>query len=202
MPISGLGTNAYAESRQLLQQLSGEKSGETGHAAAQESGVNWKTSIRKGIEEVLADVPKGADGKLSFRDVDDYRNSLEETWDTQVKADLEKLGVDPNAKYPLTWDAATGKVVVQDGHPDKKVIDKYFEDNPDKVEEFQKIIQLGKLTSTSRSTLSPVDMKRSIQQQTMAWWFEDNTDPRTWFSGGSSLRGYGLAAFTGLDIKV
>ncbi|QJB58323.1 hypothetical protein HFN16_01135 [Pseudodesulfovibrio sp. zrk46] len=196
------GVGSYSNSYSLLQTLSSQSETQSSDSTTDSSSANWKTQIRNSINAILADVPKGDDGKLSFDDVDTYRKSLEEKWDEEVKADLEKLGVDPDSKYPLTWDPTTGKVIVQEGHPDKAVIDKYFEDNPDKVEEFQKIIQLGKLTSTSRSTLSPTEMRQSIQQQSMAWWYEDNSDPRTWFSGGSSLMGFGSSAYTGLNITV
>lgn len=201
MAINSIGVSGYNDTYSLLQTISGQSEAAETQASQSESG-SMKTQIRSQIEAILGDVPKGDDGKLSFDDVDAYRKSLEETWDAEIKADLEKLGVDPDSKYPLTWDPVAGSVVVQDGHPDKEVIDKYFEDNPDKVEEFQKIIQLGKLTSTSRSTLSPNELRQDIQQQSMAWWYEDNSDPRTWFSGGSSLMGYGQSAYTGLDIKV
>jgi len=210
MAINATGTNTYAQSQSLLQKLMDQKDGkETDASNKSESSVSsgnqtWKTKIRDNINSILNDVPKGDDGKLSFKDVDEYRKGLEKKWDDAVKADLEKLGVDPDSEYPLTYNPTTGKVSVSNGHPDKDVIDKYFDDNPDKVEEFQQIIQLGKMTSASRSTLSPVELKRNIQQQSMAWWYEDNSDPRTWFSGGSSMMGLGQsqAAYTGLDLKV
>ncbi len=162
-----------------------------------------KSEIRAQIEALLSNIPKGDDGKLSFNDIDEHRKTLETKWDETVKADLEKLGVNVDKEFPLSWNAATGKLTVNDSHPDKATIDKYFESNSDRVDEFKRIIQLGKMTATHKQKADPVQLMRNIQSESMAWWYEDNSDPTSWFKGGGRFMGGGSqAGYQGLNLKV
>ncbi len=191
----------------LLSQVNNQTQTEEQQAAAKQQTEftgSWKSQIRSQIDSLLKDVPKGDDNKLSFQDIDDYRAKLEKEWDESVKADLKKLGVNTEKEFPLSWDAATGKLTVSKEHPDKEKIDKYFASNEDKVAEFQRIIQLGKMTSMSKENFTPTQMRQNIQKESMAWWYEDNSDPTTWFAGGGLLLGNGnnQASYTGLNLKV
>ena len=100
----------------------------------------------------VEDSHRGTTANSPSRTWDDY---LEGTgrlkWDVEVMADLEanSAWTSPNS-FPLTYDPTTGKVTVSGDHEDKEIIDQYFEDNPDKVGDFETIVQLGKLTATSR----------------------------------------------------
>ncbi|QGY42019.1 hypothetical protein GM415_08610 [Pseudodesulfovibrio cashew] len=204
MSSLSIGYSNYSGTSSLLQTLSEQTSSSTSTSTTSSSSTNsqtWRSAINTQINALLDMVPKGDDGKLSFQDVDDYREQLEKDWDEAVKEDFEALGLDPDAEYPLNYDPATGTVTVTKGHPDKAVIDQYFANNPDKVDEFEAIVQLGKLTSASNSTLTQNEMRQSLQQQAMSWWFEDNSDPTSWFSGGGLVLGQ-QTAYTGLNITV
>lgn len=203
MSISGIGSASYSNNLSLLQVLQDDETSSTeASTSSLTATTTWQTQIKSQIDSYLSDIPKGDDGTLSFQDVDDYLTQLEEAWDETVKADLEALGVDPDAEYPLSYDPTTGKVTVSNDHPDKEVIDKYFEDNPDKVEEFETIIQIGKLTNLSNSSFTQTEIRQNIQQESMAWWYEDNSDPTSWFSGGGLVLGAGQTAYSGLNITV
>jgi hypothetical protein len=200
-PIGYSGYNyTSAQLQRTADEAESQKSGQI--KKDQSENVSWKTQIRDQVNEYLSDIPKGTDGKLSFKDIEDYRKKLETEWDDSVKADLEKLGVNTETDFPLSYDPATGKLTVSNTHPDKAKIEQYFESNPDKVEEFQKIIQLGKMTYMSKSTLSPLEMQKNIQQEAMAWWYEDNSDPTSWFKGGGLMLGQGQSTYSGLNLKV
>lgn len=207
MSTQAIGSNGYSDTASLLkaakeeQQLQ-ETASQASSKSETSSSTSWESRIRNDIQRYLSEVPKGEDGKLSFKDVDDYREGLEKEWDEAVKADLKKLGVDVSKEFPLSYDPTTGKVTVSGDHPDKALIDKYFEANPDKVEEFEKIVQLGKLTAVSNANFSPMELRQTIQQQSMAWWYEDNSDPTTWFNGGGMLVAQGQTSYTGLDLRV
>jgi hypothetical protein len=155
------------------------------------------------ISSILDQIPKGDDNRLSFQDVQDYREKLGDKWDIQVMADLKKLGVDVSKEFAMTYDPETGKVTVPASTKNADIINKYFEDNPDKVKEFRDIIQLGKLTTTAASQLSQSQMMTSMRQQSMAWWYADNTNPTSWFDGGGLLAmGGSSAAYSGLNLMV
>lgn len=171
-------------------------------AAKDEATKEGSTALESDILSYLSKIPKGDDNKLSFAEVDEYRTGLEEKWDVEVMADLEKLGVDITQQFPLTYDPDTGKVTVTSDHPDKETIDKYFEDNPDKVEDFETIIQLGKLTSLANSKLSQDQWSQNLQMDTLAWWYADNTNTGSWFETGGMVARQGQSAYTGLNLTV
>lgn len=203
MTTSSIGSSVYSETSSLLKQLAEQKGTETATTKTSEQSANSRVMSSMGgeIQRYLEDIPKGSDGKLSFKEVEEYRKQLEVTWDVSVMADLEALGVDISKEFPLTYDPVTGKVTTAEGHPDKETIDKYFEDNPEKVDEFNKIIQLGKLTKVSENQLTNTELKQSLQQQAISWWYEDNSDPTNWFKGGGLMLGYGQS-YTGLNLTV
>jgi hypothetical protein len=170
----------------------------------EESSKNAGSSgLASEISSILDQIPKGDDNRLSFQDVQDYREKLGDKWDSEVMADLKKLGVDVSTEFAMTYDPETGKVTVPASTKNADIINKYFEDNPDKVKKFRDIIQLGKLTSTAASQLSQSQMMTSMQQQSMAWWYADNTNPTSWFGGGGLLAmGGSSAGYSGLNLMV
>ena len=169
---------------------------------SKEQAASGTSSMGQDILGYLSKIPKGDDGMLSFQDVDDYLGELETLWDASVMADLEKLGVDITQQFPLTYDTTTGKVTVSSDHKDKEIIDKYFKDNPDRVADFETIVQLGKLTNTAEDKLSQDMMTTNLQLESLAWWYEDNTDPTGWFAGGGMLAMGSGSSYLGLNLTV
>jgi hypothetical protein len=186
---------ASVEEKQLRQQAKA-----LDEESTQSSG---STGLASDISSVLDQIPKGDDNRLSFQEVQDYRETLGDKWDAAVMADLKELGVDVSSEFAMTYDPDTGTVTVPDSTEDADIINKYFEDNPDRVEEFHTIIQLGKLASTASTQLSQSQMMTSLQQQSLAWWYADNTDPTSWFEGGGLLAmGGSSSSYTGLNLMV
>lgn len=204
MSTSSIGAYQYNSAYTKLRAAAEEAKLNTLAAKADQETVaeTGNTAMANQIMGYLSEIPKGDDGTLSFQDVDDYREQLETEWDVAVMADLDELGIDITQQFPLSFDPATGKVTVNSGHPDKEAVDAYFEANPDKVEEFHKIVQLGKLTAVADTQLSQTEMTTNLQQQSIAWWYEDNSDPTTWFDGGGLMAGSGLSSYSGINITV
>ena len=169
----------------------------------EDSKSDEPSALAAEILSILDQIPKGDDNRLSCQEVADYREKLGDKWDIEVMADLQKLGVDISKEFAMTYDPDTGKVTVPKDTPNADVINKYFEDNPDKVEEFRNIIQLGKLASTSAAKLPQNSLMTSMQQQSLAWWYADNTSPSSWFDGGGLLAmGQGTTSYQGLNLMV
>ncbi|WP_419786711.1 hypothetical protein [Pseudodesulfovibrio sp.] len=202
MSISSIGaglSNTYT----LLQAANEEKALREQAAENSSKTASSSTGIGTNITKLLESVPKGDDERLSFQDVDDYREELGDKWDKKVMADLKKLGIDVTQNLAMSYDAETGKVTVADGTEGKEIIDKYFEDNPDVVSQFYDIVQLGKLTSTAGSKLTQTQFNQNIQLQTMSWWCQNNVSAQSWFSGGGLLGLQGMTGgYTGLDLRV
>jgi hypothetical protein len=204
MSISSI-SSGFTQTYALLQTASEEQALlEQAQKTSQENKNGKGSGIGTEIMSLLSQVPKGDDDRLSFQDVEDYRETLGKAWDVEVMADLAALGVDVSQEMPMTYDVDTGKVTVAEGTEGKEIIDKYFEDNPEVVSKFYDIVQLGKLTGTAESKLSQDQRLQNIQLQTMAWWYEDNTDVQSWFDGGGllALKGQASASYTGLNLMV
>lgn len=202
MAIGINGYSAYGNNTSLLEMLNSSESEETSTSGNSTSSSGMTSALRSQIDSILENIPKGEDGKLSFAEVEEYLETKQEAWDESVKADFEELGINTYDQFPLSYDAASGTVVVAAGHPDKQLIDNYFANNQDKVDELEEIIQIGKLTRTSSQNLSTTELKQSLQQTAMSVWFEDNTDPSSWFSGGGLMFGGGALSLSGLNITV
>lgn len=199
---SDLIANTYTLLRASMEETQLHQQAEALDAKSKESNKN--TGLASEISALLDQIPKGDDNKLSFQEVEDYRKSLGDKWDASVMADLKKLGVDVSSEFAMTYDPKTGKVTVPADTKDADVINKYFEDNPDKVQEFYDIIQLGKLTATASTQLSQSQKMVDLKQQTLAWWYADNTNPSSWFDGGGLLAFSQNASksYTGLNLFV
>jgi len=203
MSTQAIGSSAYADTYSRLQAAREQQQlTEEATKISKEQASAGTSSMSQDILSYLSKIPKGADGTLSFQDVDDYRAELETLWDAEVMADLEELGVDITNQFPLTYDTTTGKVTVSGDHEDKEIIDQYFEDNPDKVADFETIVQLGKLTATAEDNLSLDMMSTNLQLESLSWWYADNTDPTSWFEGGGMLAMSGMSSYLGLNITV
>ncbi|MGE4195140.1 MAG: hypothetical protein AB7E51_17280 [Pseudodesulfovibrio sp.] len=198
---SDLITGTYTLLRASVEEKQLRQKAETLDTESNKSSAS--TGLKSEIAALLDNIPKGDDNRLSFTDVENYRKEMGDKWDRAVMADLKALGVDVSKEFAMTYDPDTGKVTVPDKTKDAEIINKYFEDNPDKVAEFYDIIQLGKLNATASSQLSQSQMLTSLRQQSLAWWYADNTDPTSWFEGGGLLAiGGNATSYTGLNMMV
>jgi hypothetical protein len=203
MSTQSIGSSGYLDTYSLLKAAREEQQlMDEAVKAGKDQTTSGTSSMGQDILSYLSQIPKGEDGKLSFQDVDDYRDKLETFWDAEVMADLEELGVDITKQFPLTYDSNTGKVTVSGDHEDKEIIDQYFVDNPDKVGEFETIVQLGKLTTTAEDKLSMDMLNTNLQLESLAWWYQDNTNPTSWFEGGGMLAMSGMSSYLGLNMTV
>lgn len=168
----------------------------------QDDAPQTGSGVRGHIRALLANVPRRDDGRLSFKDVADYRDAVEAGWDRSVNAALTGLGVDVSRPFRLMTDPSTGAVTAGSDHPDKGRIDNYFASNQDKAEEFTRIIQLGKLVDTSDKRLTPDEMEQTLPLDAMAWWYQTNMDNGALFKGGGVVFGAGGSAYKSLDIRV
>ena len=168
----------------------------------QETGVETRAGVRDRIRTLLADVPRGEGNKVSFRNIAEYRDSLEKDWDALVSHDLAALGVDMSVKFRLMHDGVTGDVLADGDHPDKGKIDQYFASNPDMARDFGRIVQLGKLVDVAERKLTPQEMGQTLDTEAMAWWYQSNMDTASLFTGGGIVFGMGSFAYKGLGIRV
>jgi len=168
----------------------------------QEEAAAPSASARNFIETLLSEVPAGEDGRISFYDVVAYKGALESQWDSEINDGLARLGVDMSRPFRLMIDPSSGKVTAGSDHPDKARIDAYFAANHDKETDFRKIVQFGKLADHAQNSLSDSEMEERLVPQAMAWWYRNNMDTSSLFTGGGVIFGSGGSSYKGLDIRV
>ena len=160
------------------------------------------TEERSGLVEALLDLMADADGLVSFQDVADYREALEDRWDRRVAADLTAAGVNVSRRFRLTLDDESGHVTANDEHPHSRLIDDYFRTTPDAAQEFQRLVQLGKLADAPRRRLTARAREERLPAAVVAAWYHRNMDTASLSLGGGLLFGQGRSTFTGLNIRV
>jgi hypothetical protein len=157
--------------------------------------------LRGYLRDLLSTASPDADGQLTFADVETRHTELLETWNDEVKADLQGLGVDTATVFRLLHDPA-GAATVAGDHPDKDMINAYFAANPERVHQLGQALQFGKLAAAARNSLSEQDMTRPLSAEAMANWYAANMPPQTLFVPGGVVVGAGAAPYKGLDIRV
>lgn len=165
-------------------------------ASGSYSGFSSISDVGSAISNLLSEVPNSG-GKLTFKDVMEYRDKLQEEFETALKEDLEAIGVDTDVEFTLNYDAASGKVTVDPNHPDKAKIDNYFDQNPDRCDEFAKIVSLSNISNTAENRLRPSQLKQQIQASAMeTWWSSDSASSiasgNLLFGASSGLQFFGL----------
>lgn len=157
--------------------------------------------LRGYLRDLLSTAASDDAGQLTFADVEARHTELLETWNDEVKADLEALGVDTSTVFRLLYDPA-GSATVTGEHPDKDMINAYFAANPERVQQLGQTLQFGKLAATARNSLSDRDMTRPLSTDAMAWWYSTNMNSQSLFAPGGVVVGAGAAPYRGLDILV
>jgi hypothetical protein len=157
--------------------------------------------LRGYLRDLLSTAVPDDGAQLTFADVEARHTELLETWNDEVKADLEALGVDTATVFRLLYDPA-GSATVTGDHPDKDMINAYFAANPERVRQLGQTLQFGKLAAAARNSLSDRDMTRPLSPDAMAWWYSTNMNSQTLFSPGGVVVGAGTAPYKGLDIRV
>jgi hypothetical protein len=157
--------------------------------------------LRGYLRDLLSTASPDADGQLTFADVEARHTELLETWNDEIKADLQGVGVDTSTVFRLLYDPA-GSVTVAGEHPDKDMINAYFAANPERVRQLGQALQFGKLSAAARNSLSEQDMTRPLSAEAMANWYAANMNHQTLFAPGGVVVGAGVVPYKGLDIRV
>jgi hypothetical protein len=195
---------SYQQASQAREEAAAALAVQTGSSSSSSSPNTLISQVRERIESLLADVPRSNGSKLTFQDVFDYRDSQKEAWNEQFETDMTELGVDTATPISLSVDSSTGLVTANSSHPDKKVIDQYFVDNPEMAEQFADNVQLNKLTSYASSTLTTSELRQSLTAQSMSIWYEasSGTSSSSLLSGGGLVYSGGSSSYAGLNILV
>lgn len=109
--------------------------------------------------------------------------------------DIESLTNTDDVKFQLTFDKK-GKPVVVSNHPDKDLIQQYFDTNPDAVKKFQQLDSVNHVDQARKAQkLDVSQMRKRIQLESMSTWFTSTgggTSSIMDFTGGNTALMNGL----------
>lgn len=172
--LSSYQSNAYTVSQKSD---GSEESGKAANGSASASSKKEKAAdpvLQQKISDLMKELSDRGLSRLSFEDIQKQRKAIESTFDEEVREELKALGVDTDTKFQLIFDESTGRIVVGNDHPDKKIIESYFAANPERVKQFNTILDLQQVEELAQNRLEPQQFKKQITQQSMAFWLNQN----------------------------
>lgn len=148
----------------------------TKSASAYANSYTSLNSLAGALTGVLDDMGLSSSDKITFQTLMDYRNQLEDKFVEDLKAGLEKAGIDPEASFRLVSGSNGSGVQVITDHADKEKIEKYFADNPGMVTKFEQIQSLNKMEETRQTNnIDPKAIADRIRLESMTAWYSDNS---------------------------
>lgn len=135
----------------------------------------------------MNDLGLNASDRVTFQTLRDYRDQLQDRFTGKLRGDLLEAGVDPDISFRLVSNSdGTGVKVISD-HPDKEKIEQYFKDNPEMVQEFEKIQALNKMEEARKNQRIDIKtIKSRIQMESMTAWFSDTSSIMAFSAQGAA----------------
>ena len=196
--IQGYGLDSY-QMQQLFEQENKSAAADTSKTnAATYSAMQTVSAVVELTRALMEKMGVGKDDKVSFRQINAYREQMEQEFAEQLRKDFELLGVDQKIVFQLKENDAGGLTVSSD-HPDKDKVQKYFDDHPELVKQYKEIQALANLEAArTQMDIKPAELKKRLQIENMsAWWNAEG-------GGGSimDVSSAGTSWFSGIDATV
>lgn len=192
LSYTGLRTDTRASENNSAQEA--EKPRAQLRRASMYTGNNTMSGIAREVEAALAGVEPDANGRITFKQLEEHKKTKEADFAEKVKSDLRALGVDEKIEFRLVSDNNGGVSVISD-HKEAALIERYFKANPKMVEEFNKIQMIGNFDRARQFQDRPItDMRKEIQMQGAALFM--NSAMTNGMSLASELMDFNEAGFT------
>lgn len=148
---------------------------------------SYTKNLAEAVNAAMDDLGLKSGDRVTFQTLSAYRTKLEEEFKQEVSVGLLAAGVDKDAEFRLAASSDGKGVQVISDSPDKEKIEKYFKDNPEMVEKFQKIQGLNKMEETRKSQRMDVNtIKDRLQMESMTAWFSDSSSFMAFSSQGAA----------------
>jgi len=201
MAVSGI--RGYGLDSYQMQQLFAQENKDIAADAARTNAANCSAmqTVSAVVELTRAMMEKmgvGKNDRVSFRQINAYRELMEQEFAGQLRKEFELLRVDPNIVFQLK-ENETGGLTVSSDHPDKDKVQKYFDDHPELVKQYKEIQILANLEAArNRMDINPAELKKCLQIENMSEWWDAE-------SGASSVMNVssgGTSWFSGVNATV
>lgn len=140
-----------------------------------------------------------SDARVTFNQINKYREQLTTAFNTAVK---EGLGTSADTAFTLKVDDITGDVIVESSDAEfKTAAQTFFDNNPEVVKQFKQLEALSGLDDARRAMqISPSDMRRRIEIESLAAWWAGSSNSTASFFG--NYTNDSLSILSGLNLNV
>ncbi len=199
-------STAMANADKMLSSA-GKKSANSYYAQSASSSTG-----QAALKKALAALSAQGDGRVTFSDIEKYRQDLEKKLTATVRSGLTKAGLDPSVEFTLQMGTDGTVQVITNDPENKALIQKYLEANPKACEEFgyiQALSNLGRAkqaySANSQQYISNV--KAELQTSAVEAFFSNAMSSGNVnyasilasFNGGSQES---VSFYTGIDYRV
>ena len=201
MAVSGIqnyGLDAYQMQQLFAQANNNTVADATKTSTANSSAAQTVNAVVELTRAVMKKMGVGENDRVSFGQINVYREQMEQEYADQLRKDFEFLGVDPKIAFQLK-ENDQGGLTVSSEHPDRDKVQKYFDEHPEMVKKYKEIQTLANLEAArNRMNINPAELKKRLQIENMsAWWSAED--------GASSIMDVtsaGTSWFSGIDTIV
>ena len=114
-------------------------------------------------------------------------------------AALDDLGIDKNVEFSIRLTEDGGYEIISD-HPDKDKVISFFEEHPELIKKFMQIETLAGIDDARKAMqISPTEMRKRIQIESMAAWWATSDDSSSYFGQYSSGN---MSLLAGLNLNI
>jgi len=201
MAVSGI--TSYGLDSYQMQQLFAQGNKNATADAAKTSAANYSAAqtvnaVAELTRAVMEKMGVGKNDRVSFGQINAYREQMEQEFAEQLRKDFESLGIDPKIAFQLKENDAGGLTVSSD-HPDKDKVQKYFDEHPELVNKYKEIQILANLEAArTRMDINPAELKKRLQIENMSAWWNAEGDTVSIMNSSSA----GTSWFSGIDATV
>ena len=196
--IRGYGLDSYQMQQLFAQENKDVAADATRTNAANCSAMQTVSAVVELTRAMMEKMGVGKSDRVSFRQINAYRELMEQEFAGQLRKEFDLLGVDPNIVFQLK-ENETGGLTVSSDHPDKDKVQKYFDDHPELVKQYNEIQILANLEAArNRMDINPAELKKRLQIENMSKWWDAE-------SGASSIMNVssgGTSWFSGVNATV
>jgi len=196
--IRGYGLDSYQMQQLFAQDNKNAPADAAKTSAAQYSAMQTVSAVVELTRAMMEKMGVGKNDKVNFRQINAYREQMEQEFAEQLRKDFEMLRVNPNISFQVKENEKGGLTVSSD-HPDKDKVQKYFDDHPELVKQYKEIQALANLEAArNRMDINPAELKKRLQIENMSSWWDAE-------SGASSIMSVssgGTSWFSGVNATV
>lgn len=165
--------------------------------------------IKEGLENIKIDpsavtLSINGEGKVTARVNNANLNEIQKAFDganltgQKIFNGLNNLKIDANATFSIQI-TPEGKLNIISDHPDRDKIQRFFDENPELVKKFRQIETLAGIDDARKAMqISPTEMRKRIQIESMASWWCESGSAASYFGAYDN----GLSLLSGLNLKV